>query len=240
MKHTIVLDLGYSNLDNCNLSYKTEEFEFKTAVLNILTSRLSNDGYNVIFTNINDSFELQLNNNVLVSDKADLYISIDTGYSSNAQVRGHWVFYWHDSSKGKLLAQIWNKHATHVFEHPSKGIRASRPGEWTDFSHIRRPNKHNIPTILIKHGYLTNKADYELLRSLQFQNQCAEVLFFTIKEYFKDKSVEQDWRVAIGEKALNYLVNEGLITSKDKFSETLLEPLPAWVIWEMFRRLTDR
>ena len=30
MKHTIVLDLGYSNLDKCNLSYKTEEFEFKT------------------------------------------------------------------------------------------------------------------------------------------------------------------------------------------------------------------
>ncbi len=242
VKQTIVLDLGYSNLDNCNLSCKVEELGFKTAVLRTLQDLLCSDGYRVVITDLeqNDNFKSGSWAQKAQSERADLYISIDTGYSSNSQVRGHWVFYWYDCDKGKELAQIWNRHALHALPHPSKGVRASRPGEWTDFSHVRKPTQYNIPTILIKHGYLTNSSDFELLKTPEFQDTCAEVLFLTVKEYFNDENIATDWRIRIGEKALGYLVDERLITSKEEFSKNLLEPLPGWVVWEMFKRLSQR
>jgi hypothetical protein len=161
------------------------EFSFNNEVGKFAKEVLEYNGFGVYLSQPFDSDEVALKtrSNNINKEKCDIGFSIHADASSNKEATGHHAFYWHTSSKGKALAEIWLRHADETLSNKSRGIRACVPDTWTNF-HMTRET--DCPFILMEHGYFTNEHEREnLLKSPDFQKNCALVIGKTACEYFK-------------------------------------------------------
>ncbi len=213
------------------------EFEFNSAVAGYAKKMLESAGYQVILTQPLQGNSVSLWNRVALArdNQADLLISIHADYNSNANVRGYWAFYWHESKAGKQFATIWEAEAKQHFSHPSRGILAGKQGLWTNFHMTREPHQLGIPAVLIEHGFMSNADDLGLLKSNDFRKLAAATIAAAVKKMFP--TPRSDWRTVIGQKAVQDLAIKGFLSKPEQWQSNLLEPLPAWVVWEVLNRI---
>ncbi|QOR33926.1 N-acetylmuramoyl-L-alanine amidase [Clostridium sp. 'deep sea'] len=213
------------------------EFEFNSAVAGYAKKNLQEAGFQVILTQPlqGNSNSLQQRLKISKNNKADFLISIHADYNSDPKPRGYWIFYWHENETAKQFCEHWLNQAQKNFTHPSRGMRAGNLNEWCNFFMNRETHKAGIPAVLIEHGFMSNKADLKLLKSDKFRKQAAQVLTDSIIKMFGRPKPE--WRTEIGKHAINELTKAGYLNNPEQWKKDLLKPLPAWVVWEMFRRI---
>lgn len=195
------------------------EFEFNSAVAGYAKALAESKGFRVLLTQPLDGNDTPLTNrtNLAINNKVDLLLSLHADANNDKNVRGFWCFYWHASKESKKLATIWLKHAKRILPNPSRGIRESKPGDWTNFHIVRVPatnSLHKFPAIAIEHGFMTNADDLALLKSDNFRKSCAEVAVKTICEYF---NIDYNKEVDEPEKCNVYLdgklIGEGVLSA---------------------------
>lgn len=191
MSITVALDAGhgkdtYQRTGGKGVKYDNgkvfEEHTFNAAVVKYTKEYLERCGIDVVLTQPLNQLEVPLRarTDLANSLKVDLLVSFHADANTNPDTKGHWVFYWHTSEKGKKLAQIWDKYANNIMGNPCRSIQQSKPNTWTDF-HMVRETK--MPAILIEHAFMTNKEELQRLLSDDFRRKCAETAAKTICEY---------------------------------------------------------
>ena len=145
------------------------EYEFNRAVAKLLKYQLERHGVKTIY-----SCDLETDKDISLSErcrtannaKADLFISIHANaYGSEWNSANGWeIFHAENSTKGKVLAG--NIRQTSI---PFLGLRDR--GIKTDTFTVLI--KTNMPAVLIEHGFYTNKAECDKLKSVEFRKKCA-------------------------------------------------------------------
>jgi N-acetylmuramoyl-L-alanine amidase len=157
------------------------EFTFNNAVGKYAKKMLEEQGFEVFLSQPFDGNDVSLRNrtNAINKAKCDFGFSIHANAHANTRIKGHWVFYWHESDKSLKLANIWDKYANEL---PNKrmGVTPSKTGTWTNF-HICRET--NMPFILVEHAFFTNPEELKLLKTDGFRKQCAEIITKAACEY---------------------------------------------------------
>ena len=98
--------------------------------------------------------------NLYNSKNVDIVVSLHAN-AGKSDVEGRCVFYWGTSSEGKKLAGLIRDEIRNAgYSLHGNGLHAGKIGEWTNL-HITRET--NMPAVLIEHGFMTNKNDFELI-----------------------------------------------------------------------------
>lgn len=98
--------------------------------------------------------------NLYNAKDVDLVVSIHAN-AGNSNVEGRCVFYWHTSEDSKRAAKLVIDEIRKAgYSTHGNGLHASQRGSWTNL-HICRETKS--PAILVEHGFMTNKNDFELI-----------------------------------------------------------------------------
>jgi N-acetylmuramoyl-L-alanine amidase len=130
-------------------------------------------------------------NDVPLNARDDFYDNqrVDLGVSIHANAgkptaSGIGVFYWHTSTKGKRLAELYmaevEKAGLDVWG--SDGIHESNPGDWDDFHMVRETD---APFILTENGFMTNTKDFQLIfKDPEYVVKIAECHAKAICKYF--------------------------------------------------------
>lgn len=164
-----------------------EEHTFNAAVVKYAKELAELNGFQVIITQpLMAEAEVALADRtaMLKSQGAQACISFHADYNDNLATRGHWNFYWQGDANAKKLATIWDRYATQILPHPSRGIVESVKGTWSDFHMTRVPSQYGIPAILCEHAFYSNADDRKLLTDDGFIRKCAEVAIRSLCEYF--------------------------------------------------------
>ena len=155
---------GKRSFDNSLL-----EYEFNRAVAKILKYHLERHGVSVIYScdlNIDKDISLSERCRTANNAKADLFISIHANaYGQTWNTASGWEIYHHaKSTNGKKLAKAIHKASIPFLELKDRGIKTNTYTVLTDT---------NMPAVLIEHGFYTNKAECEKLKSVEFRSKCA-------------------------------------------------------------------
>lgn len=172
-----------------------------------------NDGRNVGLKNRTDYYN---------RENFDLVVSIHANANDNPNVNGRCVFYWHNSSNSKRLAELVRDeiqakgYSTH-----GNGLHASMVGSWTNL-HIVRETR--MPSVLIEHGFMTGNQDFELIfgsKQDKYIKDMAEANANAILRYFgmpykaEVKKVEEDRKVEVVMSGDLYRVQVGAFSNKE-------------------------
>lgn len=219
----VIFDIGHGNDTYKKTGGKgvpgLEEFNFNQAVVKYAKELAEYNGIKVFLTQPFDSPEVPLHerSNYANNTNANLLISFHANASGEPNASGHMAFYWHTSKNGKMLAEIWNKHAKEL---PNKELPITPcvPGTWTNF-HIVRETK--MPAVLLEHAFMTNTEDLKLLQSDSFRRICAKVAVKAVCEYlgiaYKEPTEEQEIKVDIKDfQRMTGLVADGIIGPKTR------------------------
>jgi N-acetylmuramoyl-L-alanine amidase len=109
-------------------------------------------------------------------------VSFHANASGDKTATGWGVFHWHNSSKGKQLAELWSKYAKSLL--PLKpwgtGVWKCEPGTWTNFELVR---KTAMPCILAEHFFFTNFSELRKCNTPEFIEKAAEVTVRALVEF---------------------------------------------------------
>ena len=161
------------------------EYEFNAAAVSYAVEYAERNGIDVVLTQGLNHNDVSLNNRTqkAFSKNVELIISFHADANPDSSARGHWVFYWHNHSPSKELAETWDKIAKEFLPIPRRGPRASEPGTWSNFHMTREPAQRGIPAILVEHGFMTNPQDLKYLKSEEYRALCGMVAVMAVCEY---------------------------------------------------------
>ena len=145
------------------------EYEFNRVVALWLKYHLERHGIKTMYScDINTKKDISLTERCRAANNAnaDLFISIHANaYEVTWNNANGWEIFHHENSpNGKRLAE-----AIHKTSIPFLGLRDR--GIKTDTFTVL--TKTSMPAVLIEHGFYTNKAECETLKSLDFRKKCA-------------------------------------------------------------------
>lgn len=149
------------------------EHTFNSKVGQRLKEILEGNGHSIILGQqpFQKDVPLQTRTNLYDNKNVDLIVSIHADANNNKNAKGRYYFYWHDSKKGKKLAQsIRDEIKAKGYSLRGNGLQPSRVGDWTNL-HITRVPK--VPSILGENGFMTNDQDFNLIFGSQ-QDQYVE------------------------------------------------------------------
>ena len=237
----VAIDPGHGNNTAGKGVPAMKEHHFNSDVAAYAQELLEHNGFEVIMLQAphnNIDIPLLQRTNTAIRHKVDMCFSIHADANANPLANGYWAFYWHNDARSRKLAELWDKVAQETFTHTRRGIRSSVPGTWTDFHMTREPsinNRHKFPSILIEHGFMTNKDDLSLLLTDKFRQQCAEVItkaacLYAKKDYKELESMEKAsaWAIQAQEWVIKEKLSDG---TRPKDNVTREE------MWVMLNRL---
>jgi N-acetylmuramoyl-L-alanine amidase len=171
------------------------EHNFNAQVGIALESILSRHGIQVVKAQIEfqDDVPLSTRTDIYDRENVDITVSIHAN-AGTPTAKGIGVFYWHTSTSGKRLADLYidevKKAGLDVW---GSGVIASIPGTWTNFHMVREPN---APSILSENGFMTNAEDFErIFKDPGYAKKVAEAHGKAICRYFgiTYKESEEKW-----------------------------------------------
>lgn len=184
----IVFDIGHGTDTKGKGVDNFKEHDFNSAVALKAKELAEKQGFEILFTQQPYSPEIKLGqrcdwvNAEHRKKPIDCLVSFHANASyTNPQATGWGVFYWHNSTKGKRLAELWAKYAE-VLPIPKwgTGIWKCEPNTWTNFDIVRRPV---MPCILLEHFFFTNQSELEKCNTPEFIQLAAEVTVKALCEY---------------------------------------------------------
>lgn len=119
-------------------------------------------------------------------------VSFHANASGDLNASGWSLFHWHNSTKGKRLAQLWQKHAQILpLKQCGQGIWECQRGTWTNFVIVRDPV---IPCLLVEHFFFTNPGELARCNTPEMIELFAEVTVRMLCEYagIEFKEILQD------------------------------------------------
>lgn len=190
--------------------YAEHDFNSKLAIE--VEKLLKHNGFNVIMYQKPFSPEISLRKRTdyYNSKGVDLVWSIHANANANKNVSGCCAFYWHTSSKGKQLAQLFAEEVRNAgYETHGNGLHASKPGEWTNL-HITRETK--AVAVLTENGFMTSDKDFELIfgsKQDQYIHDMARVHVKAICRYFGKSFKDIGTTSAQAKTSITIIQNEG-------------------------------
>ena len=155
------------------------EYEFNRDVSLWLKYHLERHGVNTVYScdvdAVNDA-SLSERCRTANNRKADLFISIHANaYGLTWNSANGWEIYHHkNSAKGKRLAEAIHKAGVPVTKNNIKTLQflglKDRGIKTNTFTVLTNTN---MPSVLIEHGFYTNKEECEKLKNLEFRKKCA-------------------------------------------------------------------
>lgn len=215
------------------------------------------NGFKILFTQEPYANDVALTSRTNKINSEGVYgvISIHANAGVHS-ANGACSFYWHSSTNGKRLADLWVKNFKEVVQGVGlhgNGQHASQPGSWTNMHMVRETR---MVALLTENGFFTHdENDMKYIQSEDYRQKCAEVIVRTMCDYvgieFKKpqpKSIPQpepepeyeDWRVAEGSKAIDELHKAGIISNPESWKGKLLEPADNWLVFLLLKRLYDK
>ena len=163
------------------------EYEFNGDVAARAQAILTTAGVDAILTRpaTATAKDVSLADRVAIANRrnASLFVSIHANAHGSGRewtpARGYEVYIYTPGGKAEVLAQRLVKWATELLlpfdpHFPMRGIKTA------NFYVLR---KTKMPAVLIEHGFMTNEADYALLRSNEFRQACAEHIARAVCEH---------------------------------------------------------
>ncbi|OON92915.1 MAG: hypothetical protein ATN32_09245 [Candidatus Epulonipiscium fishelsonii] len=115
---------------------------------------------------------------IINESNADLIVSIHQNAFTQPNIRGAQVFYYNDTSPGKILAQLVQKNVKEIAD--PNNTRQVKPSE---NYYILKTTE--MPSIIIECGFLTHHEEEKLLMSEEYQDKMAFAIYKGIVEYFQ-------------------------------------------------------
>ncbi|RNB90622.1 N-acetylmuramoyl-L-alanine amidase [Brevibacillus fluminis] len=173
----IVVDPGHGGTDSgaTGTSYSTLEKTINLQVALKLRNKLEASGATVIMTRSDDrALTLQQRVDVAITNKANLFVSIHHNTHPNTQTNGSIVFYYNQTTSGKLASIVQNE----LVLATNYANLQSRFGDY----YVLRENP--VISILAEVGFLTNPQEELAVRSDSQQDAAAQGLYTGIVKYF--------------------------------------------------------
>lgn len=184
----VVFDIGHGTDTEGKGVGSFREHDFNSAVA-IEARRLAEvHGFEILFSQEPYSPEVKLNARcdwiTAEHNKRPIHclVSFHANASyTNPDASGWGVFYWHNSTNGRRLAELWAKHAEALpVPKWGTGIWECEPRSWTNFEIVRRPA---MPCILLEHFFFTTPSELEKCNTPEFIQLAAEVTVKALCEY---------------------------------------------------------
>ena len=145
------------------------EYEFNRVVALWLKYHLERHGVKTIYScDVNTTKDISLTERCRTANnaKADLFVSIHANAYGSAwnSANGWEIFHHKNSPNGKRLAEAIQKTSIPALGLRDRGIKTNTFTVLTNTS---------MPSVLIEHGFYTNKEECEKLKSLDFRKKCA-------------------------------------------------------------------
>lgn len=156
-------------------------------------------------------------------NNADIFVSIHANaYGTTWNTANGWEIYVYEKSgKSLLLAEDIQKCSIPYLGIKDRGIKIG-----DTLYVINQTHKYSIPSVLIEHGFYTNKSELALLKSDDFREKCAIADAKGILLYLGIKWEEEELAVTTTEILINdkvYSVNRILYNDKNYIELRSLE-----------------
>lgn len=179
----IVVDPGHGGVDGGCSEDGTLEKDINLSIANLLKSKLTEMGYQVIMAR-NDDHYLDKEERVKMANEnqADIYISIHQNSFETSEVSGIETWYHDDMTRdSKRLAQLVHRETIKSTGAVERELR--------DDGDLCVTGKTTMPACLIETGFLSNTQERELLNTLEYQQQIADGIASGIELYFHPKTM---------------------------------------------------
>lgn len=178
----VLLDLGHGGQDpgasGNGLVEKHVVFEQGMHLYRLLEN---DPNFKVYITRENDSYPTNPARAQLANDVgADLFISLHNNSFSGAQANGTEVLYSDKSTKGKQVAEIFQRNMVSRLGTTNRGAKAR--------SNLLVLNRTRMPAVLVETAFLSNPGDAAKLRSPEFNREVGQVIYDSTVEVFNRMS----------------------------------------------------
>ena len=195
----VVLDAGHGGEDPGVVSDYTgvTEKDLNLRIAQLVKNYLEQDGYTVIMTRTEDVLQykegtteiyekrkqdLTRRRKIIDGSNADIAVSIHMNAFQDSKYRGAQTFYPPNSVDSERLAKCIQNSIKANADPGNKRVALLKKERIVLFRDIK------VPTALVECGFLSNKEEEELLRSLEYQEKLAKAIKMGIDDYFGKES----------------------------------------------------
>ncbi len=184
---TIIIDAGHGGFDGGAVaSDNTLEKDLNLEIAKLLRNYLVSSGYNVIMTREDDGAlsdqkmeDMRKRLQTMQENCDALFVSIHCNKFPVTSARGLQVFYSENTDSSKELADlIQNQYNTTINKNCK---RVSKPSEKAIYLLDNAP----CDAILIECGFVSNKAELELLKDDKYKSELAKMIAISINRFYE-------------------------------------------------------
>jgi N-acetylmuramoyl-L-alanine amidase len=194
---TVILDPGHGTdtYDNGGgkgvkvLGKVYEEHDFNSEVALRIEKILKDHEISVVFSQKPYSKDVSLTSRTNLAKRIipNMFVSLHANGSPDPDAAGACVFAWIGATNSNRMAELVVKHFRQAgIDLHRNGRHYSEYNSWTNLHITRELAKANLPGILIEHGFMTNKVDFENIfgkNANSYRQKCAVADSKAILEY---------------------------------------------------------
>lgn len=228
----IIIDSGHGGSDPGAVAFGTFEKDINLIFAKKLADKLSEKGYEVDTTLINDiNYDSRVLTSLIRESGAKLCISCHNN-ALNGTVRGMEVIH-SIHSDGTLGNLILNNASTTGYTVRTAYNRESAMYPGTDYYFIIRETYPDVETIIIEFGFMDNSKDFALLNSTSWQNRLIGAVVDAVSSYLPLSAPvqEEHWAKTNNDE----LMEVGILY--DDHSDTLDNPATEGLVISIVNRL---
>ena len=199
---TVIIDAGHGGFDGGAVAPDgTVEKDINLKISNLISDMLKTAGYKVILTREADvSTDDVETDTIAIRKKSDLknrlklmkdypdaiFVSIHLNKFTTSAARGSQVFYNGKISESKQLGECIQNSIVNLLQPENNRVNKQA----TSSTYLLY--NATLPAVLVECGFLSNKAELELLKNENYQKKMALCCFFGITDYFSNKGDIKD------------------------------------------------
>lgn len=190
----IVIDAGHGGADPGKVGVNGAlEKDINLKIAKLAAKKLKKKGYEVVMTRHSDETlaDAGSNNKKIQDMKARvelingaapvLAVSVHQNSYHEEGIHGAQVFYYSHSAEGEKAAKIMQKALLGVDPENKREAKAN------DTYYLLK--RTEVPTIIVECGFLSNRAEAELLADEEYQKKLSEVIVQGTEEYLASKTI---------------------------------------------------
>lgn len=199
---TVIIDAGHGGFDGGAVAPDgTVEKDINLKISNLISEMLKTAGYKVILTREADvSTDDVETDTIAIRKKSDLknrlklmkdypdaiFVSIHLNKFTTSAARGSQVFYNGKISESKQLGECIQNSIVNLLQPENNRVNKQA----TSSTYLLY--NATLPAVLVECGFLSNKAELELLKNENYQKKMALCCFLGITDYFSNKGDIKD------------------------------------------------
>lgn len=189
----IIIDSGHGGSDPGAVAFGALEKDINMAIAKRLADKLSEKGYEVDSSLINDiNYESQELTSLIRASGARLCISCHNN-AANSTARGLEVIYGIHSD-GTLAKLILDNVRSTGYITRTVYSRESTMYPGADYYFIIRETYPDVESIIVEFGFMDNYEDYTLLNSEEWQNKLTEAVVDAVSSYLPLRDpIQEHW-----------------------------------------------